>query len=70
MKNAGVIVTIIGMLMIIYTGFNFVTKEKVVDVGPIEINKEENHPVQWSPIVGAVLLISGVTMIVLSKKNA
>lgn len=70
MKNAGVIVIIIGVLMIIYTGFNIVTKKEVADIGPIEINKEENHPVQWSPIVGVVLLVSGVALVVLSKKNA
>jgi hypothetical protein len=38
-----------------YTDFNYVTKCQVVDIGPIEINKEENHPVQWSLIVGAFL---------------
>lgn len=69
MKNAGILVIIIGALMIAYTGFNFVTKEKVVDVGPVEINKEKNHPVQWSPIVGVILVIGGVAMLVMNKKN-
>ena len=58
----------IGLVMMIYTGFNYVTKEKVVDLGPIEINKETNHPVQWSPIVGAVLLIGGIVIFATGKK--
>lgn len=58
----------IGLIMMIYTGFNFVTKEKVVDLGPIEINKETNHPVQWSPIIGAVLLVGGIAIFATSKK--
>lgn len=58
----------IGLIMMIYTGFNFVTKEKVVDLGPIEINKETNHPVQWSPIIGAVLLVGGIVIFATSKK--
>jgi hypothetical protein len=69
MKNAGIFVIVIGVLMIIYTGFNIITKEKVVDAGPIEINKEKNHPVQWSPIVGVVLVIGGIALLVLNKKN-
>ena len=69
MKNAGILVIVIGALMIAYTGFTFVTKEKVVDAGPIEINKEEKHPVQWSPIVGVILVIGGVAMVVMNKKN-
>lgn len=55
--------------MIIYTGFNYVTTEKVVDLGPIKIDAEKNHPVQWSPIVGIVLLIGGI-VIVLSDRKA
>jgi uncharacterized membrane protein YdcZ (DUF606 family) len=68
MKKLGIILAAIGIIMMIYTGFNYVTKEKVVDIGPIEINKETNHPVEWSPIVGAVLLVGGILIIVTSKK--
>jgi len=67
-KTAGIIVMVIGITMIIYTGFNFVTTEKVVDLGPVEINKEKDHPVQWSPIVGVVLLVGGGILIATSKK--
>ena len=69
MKNVGIVIIVIGILMIAYTGFNFITKEKVVDVGPIEINKEENHPVQWSPIVGVVLLVGGIVLFAANRKN-
>lgn len=68
MKTLGMVLAAIGLIMMIYTGFNFVTKEKVVDLGPIEINKETNHPVQWSPIIGAVLLVGGIVIFATSKK--
>ncbi len=55
--------------MIVYTGFNFVTTEKVVDLDPIKINQEKNHPVQWSPVVGIVLLDGGLVIIVRDKKK-
>ena len=58
----------IGLLMIIYTGFNYMTNEKVVDLGPIEINAEKSHTVQWPPIVGVVLIVGGIAVIVLDKK--
>jgi uncharacterized membrane protein YdcZ (DUF606 family) len=68
-KTLGIVTIIIGAIMIFYTGFNYVTKEKVVDIGPIEINKEESHPVQWSPIVGVILVIGGVVLVVTDKKK-
>jgi len=68
-KTIGIAIIIIGIIMMIYTGFNYVTTEKVVDLGPIEINKQTNHPVQWSPIIGGVLLIGGIVILALDKKK-
>ena len=41
----GIILIIIGAAMIVYTGFNFVTNDKVLKVGEISINKQATHPV-------------------------
>jgi drug/metabolite transporter (DMT)-like permease len=68
MKKLGIVLSILGIIMIVYTGFNYVTTEKVVDLGPIKINQEKNHPVQWSPIVGVVLLVGGIVLVVSGKK--
>jgi uncharacterized membrane protein YidH (DUF202 family) len=67
-KNIGFVLILIGAIMMFYTGFNYVTTEKVIDIGPIEINKQQSHPVQWSPILGVVLIIGGVVLIVKDKK--
>lgn len=68
-KTIGIVMVIIGILMMIYTGFNYVTTEKVVDFGPMEMSMEESHPVQWSPIVGAILLVGGIVLVVIDKKS-
>ena len=68
-KKTGIVLIIVGIIMMIYTGFNYVTTEKVVDLGPIEINKEENHPVNWSPIMGAVLIVGGIILMATGKKQ-
>lgn len=67
-RTLGIALIAIGIIMILYTGFNYVTTEKVVDLGPIKINAEKNHPVEWSPIVGVVLLVGGIVVIVTNKK--
>ncbi|MBK8348851.1 MAG: hypothetical protein IPL08_15015 [Saprospiraceae bacterium] len=68
-KTIGLILIVAGVLMIIYTGFNFVTTEKVVDIGPIEINKDKNHFIQWSPVIGIILLVGGLLITFLRKKG-
>jgi uncharacterized membrane protein len=68
-RTLGIVLVIIGILMMIYTGFNFVTTKKVVDLGPLQVNKNENHPVQWSPIIGGLLLAGGIVIIVTNKNK-
>ena len=68
-KTIGIVLIAAGVLMMVYTGFNYVTKEKVVDLGPIEINAEKTHTVQWPPFVGIALIIGGIVVFVLDKKT-
>ena len=67
-NKIGIVLIVIGIVMMIYTGFNLVTTKNVVDVGPIQIDKKENHPVQWSPIIGGILLVGGIVLVATNKK--
>jgi uncharacterized membrane protein YdcZ (DUF606 family) len=69
MRTLGMILVVVGIAMMVITGFNLVTKKKVVDVGPVEINKEKNHPISWSPIIGAALLLGGIAVMASDKKK-
>jgi drug/metabolite transporter (DMT)-like permease len=69
-KTIGLIAIVIGIIMMVFTSINFKTKEEVVDLGALEINKEKNHPVKWSPIIGAVLIIGGIVVVATAKKSS
>ncbi len=70
MKTLGIILIVVGGIMTVFTGFNIITKKKVVDLGAVEINKEEKTPIYWSPITGGVLLAAGVVILLVGKKRA
>ena len=67
LRALGIGLIIVGIIMTVYTGFNYVTTEKVAVIGPIEINKEKNHLVQWTPIIGVLVLAGGIFIVVSSK---
>ncbi len=69
MKNLGIGLLIIGIIMTVFTGFNVITKKKVVDLGSVEINREEKTPIYWSPITGGILAAAGVLLLVVGKKK-
>jgi uncharacterized membrane protein YdcZ (DUF606 family) len=68
LKTVGISLIVIGIFMMVYTGFKYVTTDKVVDLGSIKIEKEKDHLVQWPPIIGIVLVIGGVVIAIRDKK--
>jgi len=69
MKNTGLVVIVLGILMTLFTGFNVITKKKVVDLGAVEINKEEKTPIYWSPVTGLILIGVGGILIFAGRKK-
>ncbi|OFY85773.1 MAG: hypothetical protein A3F72_21605 [Bacteroidetes bacterium RIFCSPLOWO2_12_FULL_35_15] len=67
-RSLGVLIIIIGIMMMIYSGFNYISNEKVIDLGSVKVIREINHPVQWSPFLGVILIIAGTVLIVTDKK--
>ncbi len=70
MRTLGIVLLVVGGIMTLFTGFNLITKKKVVDIGPIEINKEEKTPIYWSPVTGGVLAVIGLVVLVAGKKRS
>lgn len=69
MKTLGIALLAIGIIMTVFTGFNIITKKKVVDLGAVEITSEEKTPIYWSPITGGVLAVAGVVLLLFGKKR-
>ena len=68
-KTIGIIILIIGMLMTLYTGYNYITREKILDIGGIEITKDREHTTSWSPFIGIGIMVIGGVVILSGKKK-
>jgi uncharacterized membrane protein len=69
-RTVGILLVILGAVMLIWTGFTYTKKEKVVDAGPIEISADKQESVNWPPYIGGVLLVGGLVIIMTAKKTA
>jgi hypothetical protein len=67
---AAIILIAIGLVAFAYQGITYTTKEKVIDIGPIEMTTENTKTFPLPPIVGALALVGGVVLLVVGKKNA
>ncbi len=69
MKPAGIVIILLGVLLTIFTAVTYFTKEKVVDIGALHVTREQPHYMQWSPIVGVVLIVVGVGVLWQSSRK-
>ena len=71
MRKIGAIIFVIGLLATAFTGFTYVTREKVVDIGELEIMADKNNTIAWKPALGiGMMLVGGVIFLFGSKKNS
>ena len=68
-KIIGLIMIVLGVVMLIWTGFSYTQREKVVDAGPIHISADKQHSVNWPPYAGGILLIGGIVILATGKKS-
>ena len=67
-KTLGIVFIVAGLVIAIWGGFGFQTREKVLDIGPIEATKTTKHEVPYAPILGGLILVGGVVVLVSSKR--
>jgi uncharacterized membrane protein len=66
----GIILIAIGIVLLAYGGYaSFTTKENVAKLGPIEINKQQEHPVPIGPIAGGVCIVGGIILVLTGNRK-
>ena len=70
MKRAGLVIIVIGLLLVIFTGINFFTREKVVDIGDLQISRNKKHSMAWSPLIGVAVMAVGGGLFLFGSKSS
>lgn len=69
MRIVGIVLIVIGLVSLALGGINYTTKEKVVDIGPIEATAERHKTIPLPPLLGGLALTGGVVLLVVGAKK-
>ena len=69
-KLMGFVLVIIGVFAIAYGGITYSRERTVIDLGPIQATAREQHNIPFSPIAGAILLLGGVMLLLVPRRQA
>jgi len=63
MKAIGIVLVILGIVGLVYGGITWTRKDKVVDVGPVEITANKKESIPLPPIAGGIMLAAGLVLL-------
>lgn len=59
----------LGIAAFAYQGITYTTREKVVDLGSLQVTAEKTKMIPLPPIVGALALAGGVALLVFGNRK-
>jgi hypothetical protein len=69
MKLIGILLIVFGVVALALGGIQYTTREKVLDIGPLEATAEKHKTIPLSPIVGIASLAGGVALVLAGAKT-
>jgi uncharacterized membrane protein len=65
----GIILIVVGIVAFAFQGITYTTREKVVDLGPIQVTSDTKKTFPLPPIVGGIALVGGIVVLVMGNKK-
>jgi len=66
----GIILIVLGVVALAYQGITYTTREKVLDIGPIEATAEKQKTIPLPPIVGGLALVGGIVLVATGARKS
>ena len=70
MRIIGILLIIAGIVGFLVSDVSFTTTEKVMDVGPLEVEREKERSLPITPIASGVLVVVGGVVTVVGMRRA
>ena len=66
----GIILIIVGIVSLVYGGFTYTKREKVLDIGPIQATAEKEKTIPLPPILGGICLVGGIVLVIVGNRKS
>jgi hypothetical protein len=65
----GIILIVLSIIGFAYQGITYTTREKVVDIGPIQATAEKQKTIPLPPVFAGLALVGGIVLVVVGSKS-
>lgn len=65
----GIALIMLGVVAFAYQGITYMTREKVIDVGPLQAMVDKKETIPLSPLVGGLALGGGIALLIVGNRK-
>jgi hypothetical protein len=69
MRIAGIILIAIGVISLAVGGITYKSREKVLDIGPIQATATRQKTIPLPPLLGGIALAGGIVLMIASGRK-
>lgn len=69
MRTLGIILIVLGILGFLTEAISFTTEEQVMDLGPLEVERQEERTVPVTPIASGAAVVVGIGLVAVSGRK-
>ena len=66
----GIALILLGIVAFAYQGITYTSREKIIDIGPLQATAETKKTIPLSPLVGGAALVGGIVLVVVGAKKS
>jgi hypothetical protein len=65
----GIALIVLGVMALAYQGITYTSREKIIDIGPIQATYDTKKTIPLPPILGGLALAGGIVLVVVGAKK-
>lgn len=69
MRIVGIALIILGLLGFFVTGISYTTEENVANLGPLEVEKQEQRTIPITPLAAGGAVVLGIGLLVIDRRR-
>jgi uncharacterized membrane protein len=66
----GIALIVLGIVAFAYQGITYTSREKIIDIGPIQATADTQKSIPLSPLLGGLVLVGGIALVVVGAKTS
>ncbi len=66
----GIALILLGIVAFAYQGITYTSREKIIDIGPLQATADTKKTIPLSPLVGGAALVGGIVLVVIGAKKS